>query len=267
MKLIAIDGVDGAGKTFIADKLAEKLRSYHLNVVQQHFPDANLDSGKSIYKLLGDKSVDMSTLNPFAIWMMYAVNRYSWFVKNSESLKDAIVIADRYTSCSLVFQGTSLIDGIMRTKFSGYTIENFSFSAYDTALDYESFLKAYDMFGKSDPANYIFDKMFENQFSEAIKFMMYFERGILRIPTPDFTFIINAPSETIEENLRAKNKDAFEADEIFRERARIYNYLAEQYNWVKIDNTFSPNAAIELDYIFNHLIKDQKFEFLQYLIQ
>ena len=111
-KLIAIDGLDGSGKTTQCQLLCDELKAQGKNVRLISFP--NYESvGSTFVKLyldgkLGDHPDDT---NPYAAATFYAVDRYfsyrtEW--KDFYSEPDSVIIAARYTTANAVHQLSKL---------------------------------------------------------------------------------------------------------------------------------------------------------------
>ena len=273
MKIIALDGVDGCGKSYLADKLVNHLSSLGLNVIKAKFPDNNYLTGKNIYDLLfTEDKINLGEYNPFATWMLYAVNRHEWFINHKKETHNAIIVCDRYVS-SIAFQIYTLISKIYSFENKNKFLEDFSFDndlfsiltfnktfnidcIYSDATKTNNFLS--DLFGYDDSALLC-------SFSKAIDFMMFFEYNILKTPVPDIEIVIKAHKSYINKNLSNKDKDMFEKDPNISLREKIYDYMAKKFNYITIFNRFSEDGTEELKDIFSYLRIHPEFEFINYI--
>ena len=111
-KLIAIDGLDGSGKSTQCELLYNELTSQGKNVRLVSFP--RYDSvGATFVKLYLDGKLgnDPSDTNPYAASTFYAVDRYySYRTEWEEFYKepDSVIIAARYTTANAVHQLSKL---------------------------------------------------------------------------------------------------------------------------------------------------------------
>lgn len=111
-KLIAIDGLDGSGKSTQCELLYNELSAQGKNVRLVSFP--RYDSvGATFVKLYLDGKLggDPSDTNPYAASTFYAVDRYySYRTEWEEFYKepDSVIIAARYTTANAVHQLSKL---------------------------------------------------------------------------------------------------------------------------------------------------------------
>ena len=141
-KIIVIEGAcDGIGKTTQYKLLKKYLEDKGYNVCSHHFPTYDSKQGKlTEYYLNGDFG-NPNDLSPYLVNSIYAVDRaITW----KDKLKDAydkgnIILLDRYTTSSLLYQAALIEDITERLKFVSY------------AEDYE-----YNKLGVQRPDNVIF---------------------------------------------------------------------------------------------------------------
>lgn len=124
-KLIVIEGAcDGIGKTTQYELLKKRLMDEGYNVVSHHFPSYDEYQGKPVEKYLSGEYGDINELSPYFINNLYATDRaITWHTNLKEKYKDSIILLDRYTTSSLIYQ-SSLIENIEeRKKFINYVID------------------------------------------------------------------------------------------------------------------------------------------------
>lgn len=111
-KLIVIEGAcDGIGKTTQYKLLKKYLEDKGYNVCSHHFPTYDSKQGKlTEYYLNGDFG-NPSDLSPYLVNSIYAVDRsITWNDKLKAAYdKGDIILLDRYTTSSLIYQ-SSLFD-------------------------------------------------------------------------------------------------------------------------------------------------------------
>lgn len=109
MKVIVLEGIDGSGKSTMAKTLASKLIGLGVNATYVHFPDCGSIMGGHIYDYLNGKmSTKFTDVNFYAQWMMYALDRYEFFLKNAKDLENKVVVCDRYTTSSMIYQTATM---------------------------------------------------------------------------------------------------------------------------------------------------------------
>jgi dTMP kinase len=103
--IIAIEGVDGVGKTTLAKKLAVRIGAVYLK-----FPDRTTPSGACIDKVLRFQG----TMSPEAFQALQTVNRLEKLQTLREAADSRIshVVCDRYTASGVVYGAR---DGLSRT--------------------------------------------------------------------------------------------------------------------------------------------------------
>lgn len=109
-KFIVIDGLDGCGKALQSSLLKERLIKQGKHIESIDFPNYNSDSSAPVRmylnKELGDNPKE---LNPYMCSSFYAVDRCIQYIidwKNKfEMDNNTIILADRYLSANVIFQG------------------------------------------------------------------------------------------------------------------------------------------------------------------
>lgn len=125
-KLIVIEGAcDGIGKTTQFNKLFEHLKSDGTSVEHHHFPSYNTYQGMPVEKYLKGEYGAVSELSPYFINSLYANDRsITWHTKLKKLYENGnIILLDRYTTSSLIYQ-SALIENIEeRKQFIDYIID------------------------------------------------------------------------------------------------------------------------------------------------
>ncbi|MDR0931025.1 MAG: thymidylate kinase [Clostridiales bacterium] len=126
MKLIVIEGLDGAGKQTQTNMLASWLQSKGKSVKMLDFPNYSSPTGNIIKMYLnGDFGEDAMAVNPYFISTLYALDRATTLIKHDcdagthadKRLADYdYLIVDRYVTSNFIYQATKLPEG-ERTKF------------------------------------------------------------------------------------------------------------------------------------------------------
>lgn len=121
-KFIVIEGAcDGVGKTTQVKMLEEHLQKDGINVISHHFPSYNSDMGVLISNYLEGKYGNINELSPYFINSLYALDRKIV----SDILKDtnAVILLDRYTTSSLIYQSALINDKTEKNNFIDYIID------------------------------------------------------------------------------------------------------------------------------------------------
>lgn len=125
-KLIVIEGAsDGIGKTTQYNLLKESLISKGFSITSHHFPSYNTYQGKAVEEYLKGNFGKTEDLSPYFINNLYASDRaITWYTSLKESFeKGDIILLDRYTTSSLIYQ-SALIEGEEeKKKFIDYVID------------------------------------------------------------------------------------------------------------------------------------------------
>lgn len=124
-KLIVIEGAcDGIGKTTQFELLKKRLGNDY-SIVSHHFPTYNTDQGLLVENYLKGKYGNISDVSPYFVNSLYAVDRaITWKIKLKESYDNGdIVLLDRYTTSSLIYQSALIEDIEERKKFIDYVVD------------------------------------------------------------------------------------------------------------------------------------------------
>lgn len=113
-KLIVIEGAcDGVGKSTQIELLRKRLLKEGYKVLCHHFPTYNLYQGRGVEEFLKGTYGDIKDLSFYFINNLYAYDRMiTWqtILKKAYS-KGYIILLDRYTTSSLIYQTASLKGG------------------------------------------------------------------------------------------------------------------------------------------------------------
>lgn len=108
-KLIAIEGIDGAGKQTQTKLLVEALDCMGYKVKPLSFPCYDAPHSALVkYYLDGGFGPDPMAVSPYAASSCYAIDRYGSFVNNWEKDyddPDTIIVVDRYVASNAIYQG------------------------------------------------------------------------------------------------------------------------------------------------------------------
>lgn len=132
-KLIVIEGAcDGIGKTTQYNLLFERLEKDGYKLVKHHFPSYHTPQGALVEKYLRGEYGEPKDLSPYFINSLYALDRAATW---NESLKEAydngkILLLDRYTTSSMIYQASTIEDLKKRKEFVDY-IEDFEYNRLD----------------------------------------------------------------------------------------------------------------------------------------
>lgn len=125
-RLIVIEGVcDGIGKTTQYNLLKEYLEKNGYSVCSHHFPTYDSKQGKlTEYYLNGDFG-NPSDLSPYLVNSIYAVDRsITWNDKLKTAYdKGDIILLDRYTTSSLIYQSSLMDDYYEKKDFIDYVMD------------------------------------------------------------------------------------------------------------------------------------------------
>lgn len=141
-KLIVIEGAcDGIGKSTQFDLLGKRLESEKNEVIHHHFPSYGTVHGAPVEAYLAGNYGKPSELSEYFITGLYAMDRATvWNTKLKPSIEAGkIVLLDRYTTSSLIYQSALITDPKDKKEF------------LDWITDFE-----YKKLGIQEPDNVIF---------------------------------------------------------------------------------------------------------------
>ena len=125
-KLLVIEGAcDGIGKSTQYDLLSKSLEKDGYSIVKHHFPTYESYQGAPVEKYLEGTYGRPSELSPYFINSLYAVDRaITWHTKLKDMYKNGnVVLLDRYTTSSIIYQSALLDNEEARKKFIDYVID------------------------------------------------------------------------------------------------------------------------------------------------
>ena len=127
-KLIVIEGAcDGIGKSTQFDLLGKRFESYGEKIINHHFPSYGTVHGAPVETYLAGEYGKPSELSPYFVNGLYAMDRATvWNTKLRQSIEEGkIVLLDRYTTSSLIYQSVLIEDIDDKKEFLDY-IESYS---------------------------------------------------------------------------------------------------------------------------------------------
>ena len=125
-KLIVIEGAcDGIGKSTQYDLLYKRLEKDNYKLVKHHFPSYNTTEGALVEKYLRGEFGNPKEIYPYFINSLYAVDRAATWKDSLEKEYDEgkIILLDRYTTSSLIYQASTIKDLDERKKFIDYVVD------------------------------------------------------------------------------------------------------------------------------------------------
>ena len=125
-KLIVIEGAcDGIGKTTQYNLLNDYFKSLNKDVYNHHFPSYGTYQGKGVEKYLAGDFGNIKDISPYFINSLYAYDRFITWYEELKKEYDAgkIIILDRYTTSSLIYQSALIDDIEEKKKFIDWVID------------------------------------------------------------------------------------------------------------------------------------------------
>lgn len=122
-KLIVIEGAsDGVGKTTQLNMLKTHLKQDGFHITDHHFPTYYSYQGKGVEKYLSGDYGNPADLSPYFVNNLYANDRaITWHTKlQSAYQKGRILLLDRYTTSSLIYQSAFFEDEAEKVAFLDY---------------------------------------------------------------------------------------------------------------------------------------------------
>lgn len=126
-KLIVIEGsCDGVGKSTQYKLLVDRLiKERQRGVITHHFPSYGTYQGRPVEEYLKGNYGKISELSPYFVNSLYAQDRAITWVNGlrDEYEKGSIIILDRYTTSSLIYQSSVIESLEEREKFIDYVCD------------------------------------------------------------------------------------------------------------------------------------------------
>ena len=125
-KLIVVEGAcDGIGKTTQFTLLGKHLEEDGNNIVSHHFPSYDTYHGLPVEKYLNGEYGSTSELSPYFINSLYANDRaIAWYTELKKLYDQGnVILLDRYTTSSLIYQSALIEDIEEKKKFIDYVID------------------------------------------------------------------------------------------------------------------------------------------------
>ena len=140
-KLFVIDGTDGSGKQTQLSKLKERLEKENIDYKVVSFP--NYDSKTSTLVkmyLSGEFGTNAKEISPYIASTFYAADRYATYQTELKEYYEngGLILADRYTTSSMIHQAGKIIDKEERDKFLKW-LWDFEFNLYKLPIPTEVF--------------------------------------------------------------------------------------------------------------------------------
>lgn len=123
-KVIVIEGsCDGVGKSTQYNLLIDSLsKDRNLKIIKHHFPSYGTYQGRPVEEYLKGEFGKISDLSPYFVNSLYAQDRAITWLSGlkQEYEKGGIIVFDRYTTSSLIYQATLFEDKKEREDFIDY---------------------------------------------------------------------------------------------------------------------------------------------------
>ena len=131
-KLFVIDGTDGSGKQTQFKKLKERFDKEGINYITTSFPNYDSPSSSLVKMYLaGEFGENAKEISPYIASTFYAADRYATYTKELKEYYEngVVILADRYTTSSMIHQAGKIQDKDERKKFLDW-LWNFEFRLY-----------------------------------------------------------------------------------------------------------------------------------------
>ncbi len=122
-KIIVIEGAcDGIGKTTQYELLYQHLLDDNKKITMHHFPSYDVYHGKSVEEYLKGSYGNLNELSPYFINNLYASDRaITWHTSLKKDYESGnILLLDRYTTSSLIYQSALIENVEEKKKFIDY---------------------------------------------------------------------------------------------------------------------------------------------------
>lgn len=125
-KLIVVEGAcDGIGKSTQYELLYNSLIKDNFKVTKHHFPSYGTEEGAPVEKFLKGELGSPKGLSPYLVNSLYAVDRaITWqTILKPDYEQGNIILLDRYTTSSLIYQSATIEDIEEKKKFLDYVTD------------------------------------------------------------------------------------------------------------------------------------------------
>ena len=119
-KLFVIDGTDGSGKQTQFEKLKERLAQDGIDYQTVSFPNYESPSSALVKMYLsGEFGEHAKDISPYIASTFYAADRYATYITKYKTYYEngGIILADRYTTSSMIHQAGKIENREERKKF------------------------------------------------------------------------------------------------------------------------------------------------------
>lgn len=125
-KLIVIEGAcDGIGKSTQFAMLRERLADMGIRIASHHFPSYGTAQGAPVEAYLRGDLGSAAELSPYLVNSLYAVDRaVTWnTVLKTAAEAGELILLDRYTTSSLIYQSAFISDEAEKADFIDYVTD------------------------------------------------------------------------------------------------------------------------------------------------
>ncbi|MGL4424864.1 MAG: dTMP kinase [Cetobacterium sp.] len=119
-KLIVIEGTDSSGKETQTELLFKKLSEKIEKIRKISFPNYESPACAPVKMYLaGEFGTDASSINPYPISTMYAIDRYASYKKDWGKFYNdgGVIITDRYTTSNMVHQASKIENSLEKNLY------------------------------------------------------------------------------------------------------------------------------------------------------
>lgn len=116
---------DGCGKSTQYEMLYKRLQSENVKLYRHHFPSYGTYHGKLVEMYLGGCIGTPDTTSPYLINSLYGVDRaICWLNELKKEYENGkLLLLDRYTTSSIIYQSALITDVDEKKKFIDYIID------------------------------------------------------------------------------------------------------------------------------------------------
>ena len=125
-KLIVVEGAcDGIGKSTQFELLKQRLEKAGNEIASHHFPSYETFQGRPVEEYLHGTFGKPSELSPYFVNALYAEDRaITWLTELKQKYENGeILVLDRYTTSSLIYQSALIEDIEERKKFIDFVCD------------------------------------------------------------------------------------------------------------------------------------------------